>query len=185
MRISFTGTGGTGKSTLVAELSKHPNFENYTIIDSVSRELFAKGIPINEVGDNFDATQLLVMNKHLEVVLTNQNLLCSRCLLDGFCYTEYLWHQGKVHSLIYSYAHFILEKYLSTYDFIFFIRPEFDLINDGVRSSSEDWRNAVAEQFETNLRRLATTNLVKNIVVITGSVEERIKQVLAYVGKGK
>lgn len=185
MRVSFTGTGGTGKSTLVSRLSTHLFFENYVLVDSVSRELFAKGIPINEVGDNFDVTQLLVMNKHLEVLLTNENLLCSRCLLDGFCYTEYLRSQGKVNDAIYNYAHFILEKYLPTYDFIFFIRPEFPLINDGIRSSSEVWRSAIAERFDTNLKKLATDNLVKNIITITGSVEERIEQVLSHVRKGK
>lgn len=182
MRICFTGTSSVGKSVLVAHLQKLPRFKDYTVVDSVPRELHAKDVPINDTADNFDLTQLLVINKHLECLILNKNLIVSRCIFDGYCYTDYLWQQGKVHNLVLNYAEFILVKYLYLYDFIFYIRPEFNLVNDEVRSFSIEFQDNMAKCFEQNLKFILQMKKV-NIIHISGSIDQRIQQILFHIDR--
>jgi thymidylate kinase len=180
MRISFTGISGVGKTTLIAKLQQHPLFKNYTTIDNVLRQLYGQDIPINDMGDQFDATQLLVMNKHLEYLLLNKNLLCGRCLLDGLCYTDYLWEEHKVCDWVKIYALELTSKYLSKYDYIFYLKPEFPLVNDGVRSLNKEFHNKVAEKFEQWASLFNKRD--GNIITITGSIEERLQQIMFHLG---
>ena len=61
------------------------------------------------------------------------------------------------------------------YDKIFYLKPEFDIVDDGVRSSSVQFRDEIASIFE---RYIAEYNLKKhNIVELSGSVEERLEAI--------
>lgn len=177
MKIAFTGAQSTGKSTLISKLKSLNEFQEYLVVDNIARFLYHKGLPINDTSDTFNATQLLIMNKHLEYLLLNKNLLCSRCLLDGLCYTDHLWSENKVDSWVFSYAFQITSEYLSTYDCIFYLKPEFALVNDGIRSNSEVFRQEVAKKFDKWVQTFNSRN--GNIIGISGSINERLKQVLA------
>ena len=61
------------------------------------------------------------------------------------------------------------------YDKIFYLKPEFGIVDDGVRSNSVQFRDEIASIFE---RYIAEFNLRKwNVVEISGSVEERLKAI--------
>ena len=47
MKIGFTGTVSVGKTTLVNELSKLPEFKEYTFATERSKYLRDLGIPLN------------------------------------------------------------------------------------------------------------------------------------------
>ena len=173
MIISFTGAQSTGKTTLLNELKKWKEFEDYVFIDEITRNVSKLGMNINEKGD--DATQTAVMNAHIENLKKGDNLILDRCSLDGVVYTHYLYLHGRVSRDTFDYARQVFIETCLKYDKIFYLKPEFDIVDDGVRSSSVQFRDEIADIFE---RYIAEFNLRKwNVVELSGSVEERLKAI--------
>ena len=173
MIISFTGAQSTGKTTLLNELKKWKEFEDYVFIDEITRNVSKLGMNINEKGD--DATQTAIMNAHIENLKKGDNLILDRCSLDGVVYTHYLYSHGRVSRDTFDYARQIFTETCLKYDKIFYLKPEFDIVNDGVRSSSVQFRDEIADIFE---RYITEFNLGKwNVVELSGSVEDRLKAI--------
>ena len=173
MIISFTGAQSTGKTTLLNELKKWKEFEDYVFIDEITRNVSKLGMNINEKGD--DATQTAIMNAHIENLKKGDNLILDRCSLDGAVYTHYLYSHGRVSRDTFDYARQIFTETCLKYDKIFYLKPEFDIVNDGVRSSSVQFRDEIADIFE---RYITEFNLGKwNVVELSGSVEDRLKAI--------
>ena len=173
MIISFTGAQSTGKTTLLNELKKWKEFEDYVFIDEITRNVSKLGMNINEKGD--DATQTAIMNAHIENLKKGDNLILDRCSLDGVVYTDYLYLHGRVSRDTFDYARQVFIETCLKYDKIFYLKPEFDIVDDGVRSSSVQFRDEIADIFE---RYIAEFNLRKwNVVELSGSVEDRLKAI--------
>ena len=173
MIVSFTGAQSTGKTTLLNELKKWKEFEDYVFIDEITRNVSKLGMNINEKGD--DATQTAIMNAHIENLKKGDNLILDRCSLDGVVYTHYLYSHGRVSKDTFEYARQVFVETCLKYDKIFYLKPEFDIVDDGVRSNSVQFRDEIASIFE---RYIAEFNLRKwNVVEISGSVEERLKAI--------
>ena len=173
MIISFTGAQSTGKTTLLNELKKWKEFEDYVFIDEITRNVSKLGMNINEKGD--DATQTAIMNAHIENLKKGDNLILDRCSLDGVVYTHYLYSHGRVSKDTFEYARQVFVETCLKYDKIFYLKPEFDIVDDGVRSNSVQFRDEIASIFE---RYIAEFNLRKwNVVEISGSVEERLEAI--------
>ena len=173
MIVSFTGAQSTGKTTLLNELKKWKEFEDYVFIDEITRNVSKLGMNINEKGD--DATQTAIMNAHIENLKKGDNLILDRCSLDGVVYTHYLYSHGRVSRDTFDYARQIFTETCLKYDKIFYLKPEFDIVNDGVRSSSVQFRDEIADIFE---RYITEFNLGKwNVVELSGSVEDRLKAI--------
>ena len=173
MIISFTGAQSTGKTTLLNELKKWKEFEDYVFIDEITRNVSKLGMNINEKGD--DATQTAIMNAHIENLKKGDNLILDRCSLDGVVYTHYLYSHGRVSRDTFDYARQIFTETCLKYDKIFYLKPEFDIVNDGVRSSSVQFRDEIADIFEIYITEF---NLGKwNVVELSGSVEDRLKAI--------
>lgn len=173
MIVSFTGAQSTGKTTLLNELRKRKEFEDYVFIDEITRNVSKLGMNINEKGD--DATQTAIMNAHIENLRKGDNLILDRCSLDGVVYTHYLYLHGRVSKDTFEYARQVFVETCLKYDKIFYLKPEFDIVDDGVRSNSVQFRDEIASIFE---RYIAEFNLRKwNVVEISGSVEERLEAI--------
>ena len=173
MIVSFTGAQSTGKTTLLNELKRWKELEDYVFIDEITRNVSKLGMNINEKGD--DATQTAIMNAHIENLKKGDNLILDRCSLDGVVYTHYLYLHGKVSRDTFDYARQVFLETCLRYDKIFYLKPEFDIVDDGVRSSSVQFRDEIASIFE---RYIAEFNLKKhNIVELSGSVEERLEAI--------
>ena len=173
MIVSFTGAQSTGKTTLLNELKKWEEFKDYVFIDEITRNVSKLGMNINEKGD--DATQTAIMNAHIENLKKGDNLILDRCSLDGVVYTHYLYLHGRVSRDTFDYARQVFIETCLKYDKIFYLKPEFDIVDDGVRSSSVQFRDEIADIFE---RYIAEFNLRKwNVVELSGSVEERLKAI--------
>ena len=173
MIVSFTGAQSTGKTTLLNELKKWKEFEDYVFIDEITRNVSKLGMNINEKGD--DATQTAIMNAHIENLKKGDNLILDRCSLDGVVYTHYLYSHGRVSRDTFDYARQIFTETCLKYDKIFYLKPEFDIVDDGVRSSSVQFRDEIADIFE---RYITEFNLGKwNVVELSGSVEDRLKAI--------
>ena len=173
MIVSFTGAQSTGKTTLLNQMRNWECLKDYTFIDEITRNIKKKGMSINEKGN--DDTQTAIMNAHIENLKKGDSLILDRCSLDGVVYTHYLYSHGRVSKDTFEYARQVFVETCLKYDKIFYLKPEFDIVDDGVRSNSVQFRDEIASIFE---RYIAEFNLRKwNVVELSGSVEERLKAI--------
>jgi nicotinamide riboside kinase len=176
MIITFTGTQSVGKSTLLSALQKDERYKDWMFEPEITRSLKEKfGLNINESGDSI--TQLFVLNSHLENVVKhkNNNVILDRCIVDGLVYTTYQYMTGKIHTDVFLHAKYMFDLIIDKYDIIFHIEPEFPVVDDGVRSIDEKFRTTIASLINEALQ---SNSVVRTkIVKLTGTVEERLKQI--------
>lgn len=174
MVISFTGTGGVGKSTLL-QLCKKEFGEKFSYVEEVTR--FVKreyGVAINEAGD--DQTQLLVLNQHLVNSIKHpNNVIMDRCIVDGVIYTNWLCKEGKVEDWIVNYALELLYILGPKIDIIFHCIADFDLVDDGERSTDIRFRNDIRDHMAYFLKGMASDKDFPVIVELRGSIENRMQ----------
>lgn len=174
MRIGFSGAQSVGKTTLLNAVRSEPIFKHFTICDEVTRRVKSYGLPINEDGN--DVTQRLIMQEHIVNVFMNKDMITDRTVLDGLVYSQYLYQQGKINSNTMSFCTDVFEKVVNKYDLLFFIYPEFDVVDDGIRSVDKEFRNSIVTLFEQTIEEK-----LLSVIVIRGTVRERVEQVLRFV----
>lgn len=166
MKIAISGAQSTGKTTLINELRK---IYQVTFKTEITRELAAKGYLINELGT--DETQQAIMNSHKERLQINEDVVYDRCALDGVVYTHYLFLHNKVSLETLNNSIEMFKDIINQYDIIFYIEPEFEIEDDGQRSSNKEFRDEIVSLFGKYINEY---NI--NIHKLTGSVEERVNQ---------
>ena len=173
MKIAFTGAQGTGKSTLVNYLADNDvkEIEGYTFVKEVTRRIQRQfNLDINEKGSL--TTQILIITDHI-VNLRKPKVVMDRCILDALVYTRWLCdYNPGIPSWVYDYCENVFKNYIKQYDIIFYLKPEFDLVSDGVRSDDTDFRDDIADLFETYIN-----NFGVEVVELTGTVKQRVKQI--------
>ena len=170
MKIAFTGAQSTGKTTLLKELKRDPELSlKYDFRDEITRRMQKKGLSINEGGN--DITQLLIMNSHIKNSLID-NVIMDRCALDGLVYTDWMSRKGKVQQWVLQYADNVFKMLIDRYDHIFYLVPEFDIEDDGVRSTDIDFRNEIVELFEKYIKAIDIP-----VIKLTGTVEQRLNKI--------
>ena len=146
MRIAFTGAHSTGKTTLLNELKHDSDFNlEYEFIDEITRRMTKKGLKINESGG--DMTQLLIMNSHISNILKDKSIM-DRCALDGVVYTRCMYEKGQISDWVMDFAENVFTKIIDKYDYIFYLTPEFDMEDDGVRSVEKGFQTQIVKLFE-------------------------------------
>ena len=171
MKIGIAGTHSTGKTTLLNALRSEDMFKDYEICDEVTRQVRSWGFDINEAGN--DITQRLIMMKHIENVFMYDDMITDRVCLDGLVYTRWLYENDKVSGDTFLFAEEVFDKVWSEYDVVFWLRPEFALVEDGTRSMDLNFRNEIYNLFE---HYVTSKNL--NLVKLSGSVRERVNKAL-------
>lgn len=171
MRIGISGAQSVGKTTLLNALRSEKWFIDYTFCNEVTRRVQSYGLSINENGS--DLTQRLIMQEHVVNVFMNDKMITDRTSLDGLVYTQYLVENKKANHYTYDQALKIFNKVQSRYDIQFYIRPEFEIQNDGVRSVDKFFRDRIVTIFDETIQ---LNNLP--VVYLTGSVRERVQQVI-------
>lgn len=171
MRIGITGAQSVGKTTLLNALRSEKFFKEYTICDEVTRRVKSYGLPINE--DGTDVTQRLIMNEHIYNVFMFKDMLTDRTALDGLVYTTYLYKQNQVSISTLKHVKNVFHKVWPHYEHVFYIEPEFDIVDDGVRSVSKSFRDEIAELFENVIEKekLSMTR-------VHGSVRNRVDTII-------
>lgn len=170
MRVAIVGAQSTGKTTLLNALKLEPSLLGFNFVEEVTRTVAKKGLKINEEGNDY--TQVCIINLHLEN-LKHENAIYDRCILDGVVYTHYLYDKGQVScdTLTYAYKQFI--THINDYDKIFLLMPEFEMVDDKVRSVNREFRDEIL-----NLFKLYITDHNLDVIELSGSVEERKQQFL-------
>ena len=184
MKVSFTGTGCSGKSTLL-KLCQEKYGDKFEYVTEVTRPIARKGLTINEGGD--DNTQRAIIDAHI-----NNNrlkdVIMDRCIIDGLVYTNWLYKKGKVdhHTHDYAYRAYIeLIKDLDIVslahggDIVFHTEPV-SMVDDGERSTSFKFQTEIYNLFKHQLERLRydRVNFTGKIVNLEGSVDKRFNDII-------
>ena len=171
MRIGITGAQSVGKTTLLNALRSEKLFKDYVICDEVTRRVKSYGLPINEEGT--DITQRLIMNEHIVNVFMYGNMLTDRTALDGLVYSAYLYNKNQISANTLKYVREVFNKVWHSYDYVFYIEPEFEIVDDGVRSINKQFRDEIAELFEYIIEK---ENL--SMLRVKGSVRNRVNTII-------
>lgn len=168
MRIGFTGTMSVGKSTLVKELAKLSQFENYYFATERSKYLRDLGIPLNT-----DSTLIgqMIFQAERASELIYENLLTDRTIIDVIAFTNLskTIPRNQKQPLIDS-----MSLLVPKYDYIFYIDPKGTIIEDnGVREIDSEYRDMIDDDIRYQLKE----NKVQ-YYTISGSTEDRIKSIL-------
>lgn len=176
MRIGICGAQSVGKTTLLNALRSEKLLSNIKVRNEVTRRVANYGLPINENGS--DITQKLIMHEHIVNVFMYDDFITDRTALDGIVYSHYLHENGRLTDETMTYVTNIFVKLKSYYDILFYIKPEFDIQNDGVRSIDTNFRDRIVELFDQYIDTFRVPT-----VLLTGSVRERLDQAITHIKK--
>ena len=177
MKIAITGAQSTGKSSLLDSIKRDDRRDgllpDYVFIDELTRSIKGKGIVINENGDNL--TQLLTNNTHIDNIVTN-NFISDRCIIDSYVYTVWLHRNNKIDDWVLNYSYHLFLTLVGMYDKIFYLKPEFDVVDDGVRSSSITFRDEISTLFDSII-----SNYDIQVITLTGTIKDRTNQFYTHI----
>jgi GTPase SAR1 family protein len=171
MKIGLVGTVSVGKTTLVNALKELPQFQNYHFATERSKYLRDLGIPLNT--DSTLKGQTIFLAERVSELM-RENLITDRTIIDVMAFTNCAKSIKPADKISFEeYA----RNFINDYDYIFYVSPFGVKIEDnGVRATDIDYR----DQIDFTIQNLLDTysHRIKNLHVILGSTEERIKQIL-------
>ena len=170
MKIGFCGTMSVGKTTLVNELKKLPEFENYTFRTERSKYLRDLGIPLN-TDSTINGQTVFLAERSAE--LLKENIITDRTVIDVMAFTRLAksipYYKSDTFEELASY-------FISEYDYIFYISPKgIEIEDNGVRETDAEYRNLVDFEIKRYLRKY--NHRIKNYKELEGTTEERIQVV--------
>ena len=165
-RICLTGAQGTGKSTVL----NHYKELGYNCITEVVRNLAkTEGINVNEMGD--EEGQNMIFSTYEKLLGNTESYISDRGLTDVCAYSYYHAEtkDDMCHVAANELAH-IKQFIKDNPDVLFFYFPiEFEVVDDGFRSTNEDFRHKVDQLILSILLECKIP-----YVEVHGTVEERI-----------
>lgn len=173
MRIGLTGTMSCGKTTLVNELSKLPEFKNYTFSTERSKYLRDLGIPLN-TDSTLKGQTIFLAERCSELIV--ENIITDRTIIDVISFTLNASSIESPNKLSFEYY---ASRFIEEYDWIFYVSPAGVSIEDNnVRTTDADYRS----QIDQTIKYLCSCHLdkIKNFGIISGSTEDRLKQIKSY-----
>lgn len=172
MKVIFTGAQGTGKSTVLRMLKD----KGYPVITEVVRDLVKKeGIKINEEGN--EETQKRIFNEYLRLFNETDDYVSDRGLIDVVAYTTVLGED--LEDLQWVQLQILSDWMEENPDVkVIYFPIEFDIVDDGVRSTNKDFQSDVDYAIQFILREIEADPFV-----VHGSPEERLEQVEHYINE--
>jgi nicotinamide riboside kinase len=170
MKIGFTGTMSVGKTTLVNALKELPEFKEYYFATERSKYLRDLGIPLNT--DSTIKGQFIFLAERASELLMPR-VITDRTVIDVMAFTRLAesipYYIGDEINQAASYL-------IGEYDYVFYISPEgVEIEDNGVRTTDAKYRDEVDFEIQKILRKYP--HKIKNFIVLTGSVEERMQKV--------
>jgi GTPase SAR1 family protein len=172
-KIGFCGTMSCGKTTLVNSLKKLPEFKKYTCVTERSKYLRDLGIPLN-TDSTLKGQTVFLAERCSELIQTN--IITDRTIIDVIAFTL------SAQSIDIADKHRFEEyasRFIEEYDWIFYVSPSgVDIEDNSVRTTDSEYR----KQIDQTIKHLCSTklDLIKNFGIISGSNEDRIKQIKFY-----
>jgi nicotinamide riboside kinase len=171
MKIGFCGTMSVGKTTLVNELAKLPEFKDYTSRTERSKHLMDLGIPLNM--DSTLKGQFVFAAERASELLCDK-IITDRTVIDVMAFSELSDSMTANESF---YLNSALSHLIDDYDYLFYVSPVGVKIEDnGVRETDIKYREEINKKILDilDLRGIKYTT-------IQGNTKERIKTVKSVV----
>jgi GTPase SAR1 family protein len=175
MKIGFTGTVSVGKTTLVKALQQLPEFKDYMFATERSKYLRDLGIPLN-TDSTLKGQSVFLSERCSELIV--ENVITDRTIIDVIAFTL----NAESINIIDKHA---FEEYairfIQEYDYIFYVSPlGIKIENNGVRETDPNYRNLI----DQTIKHLCSNylNKIKNFGIISGTTEDRVKQIKSYMG---
>ena len=171
MKIGLCGTMSVGKTTLVNALKERPEFKDYMFRTERSKELMAQGIPLNT--DSTLKGQTVFLAERTSELMC-ENVITDRTVIDVMAFArasksmDYIDKEEFI-----NYA----KRFIKEYDYIFYVSPVgVEIEDNGIRETNVDYRDLI----DFTISNLIDVNKYrfKNLNTLSGSTEERIKQML-------
>ncbi len=162
MKIAICWAHWVGKTTIAKLIQEE--FWLIALKDIVV-DAHKLGFIINE--DTPIETQIRLTGKQLEQEKIHTSFVADKCIFDYHIYAKGL-HMD--HNLVEITRKVALKTY--NYDHIFYIKPEFPIVDDWLRSTNEEFQNSIDSCYQNFLKenKIDYTNL-------TWSISERFNQV--------
>ena len=169
MKIAFIGTHGTGKTTLSYQLTAELKKQGYNA--SMITELARKcPFPINKKTD--EKTPLWIMTSQISHELAESHhhdiVVCDRSILDAYIY-------GLITGVTHELLEPLVDHWITTYDLLFKVPLNYDLIDDGVRDTDPKFQKEVDEK----MNKLLIEKGVRCIVLPQSKQMNFIKKILS------
>jgi len=167
MKIGFCGTMSVGKTTLVNELAKLPEFKGYTSRTERSKHLMDMGIPLNM--DSTLKGQLVFAAERASELLCDK-IITDRTVVDVMAFSALSESMTANEAFHLNSA---LGHLINDYDHLFYISPVGVKMEDnGIRETDLRYRDNINKKILQILDWRDT-----KYTTIQGSTEERIKTV--------
>ena len=170
MKIGLCGTMSVGKTTLVNALKKESEFKNYTFRTERSKYLNSMGIPLNT-----DSTLKgqLVFAAERAAELMQENIITDRTIIDVMAFCELSKSMSKAEK---QHISGVLWHLIKEYDIIFHIDDlSIPIEDNGVRETNKNYRLDIHKKISSILGMYRL--MPGKVVTISGTTEERIKQI--------
>ncbi len=166
MKICFSGTHGSGKSSGAAYLAsllkqKHPEKSVIVLEENVRKIKRALNGELNT-----DTFQKLAIVDQIQREIIEANLhdiiICDRSTLDPLVYAAELSELPR-----HEYVELALAN-MDTFNKVFFVRPDSqqqDIANDGFRFTDKEIRNRIDEAFEGWIQ----SQMIQNVIEVKTS----------------
>lgn len=163
MKIAIIGSQGTGKTTLVNDLSKAIG---YKVLLEVARQMIKEGFKLDL--DITEETEYELLRRQKKLEKTEGPWIADRCLIDLLAYAIILF---KKNTELIKAIREELEK--AEYDLVIYLKPEFPIKKDGIRSTDKNFQKEIDKRIGIVLKDLSI-----RWCRVRGSKERRLQQVL-------
>ena len=173
MKIGFCGTVSVGKTTLVNALKELPEFKDYKFATERSKYLRDLGIPLN-TDSTLKGQTIFLAERCSELIC--ENIITDRTVIDVMAFTMCA---GSIDPFDKDGFEEYASRFIGEYDWIFYVTPTgVDIEDNNVRTTDANYRY----QIDHMIRYLCSSKLdkIENIGIISGSTEDRIKQIKSY-----
>jgi nicotinamide riboside kinase len=153
-KVACIGTHGVGKSTFCYQLAKLFKSQSKNVHIVQERVRFSP-FPIN-TGMSVETAIWASANQVSKELEASQRgfdvIICDRCTYDTFMYAQYF----NLNAPTLTATRKMAEAWLETYDSFYWIRPDMEPHDDGVRSTDLTFINGVDTLFEREVYPLVS-----------------------------
>jgi thymidylate kinase len=193
MKIAIIGTHGTGKTTLLNELVKMPELQNYKVISEIPRKYLEQNnlqiqdvLDSEELSNQFQAhnwTEQWEQEGRMFDQDTEINFISDRSLFDVMAYAMCSNHTET--RRIGERCYEELTRSRIEYDLLIYVPIEWEMSQEDIgnnRCNSEEYRKEIDKKIFTLVNDLISSNehdygCSTVLVEVKGSVEERLENV--------
>lgn len=176
MKIAFTGTHSTGKTTLLEALRTEPSLSHFYFDANVTRWVKSLGFAINE--HTSSESQEINMLKRVANLNTYDNLIADRSIADVLAYSI---NSDMVTKESLKYQQDLVDNNIHKYDILFYIPPVFPGVDDGERAVGEEYRAKI----DASIIRIVNPRPLNVYVLDQLSIRERLQKIMDVINEAR